>query len=427
MMHLFVYATFVLFYLYIGFVFWSDRSLKNFFFWTVLLPLTPALTLFHTKHQINIYYAFITFPIALYFLSEYAKGKLNKNTFLAGTLLSSFFIFYLVIGFFLNTNRFSVVDILKDTKPIFLLIVGFVFLDIIKNRQIEWNSRFSQRLLKLNFLATLLFFLLLNSTNLVSIATDDPYYLQQGTRYISMGTFFALFYLLAKMASNEKITIMEFVFIFGPIFMSGSRTTILIIVLLFGFNTVLSMKHPKSFLRKATFFLSGIVFLVFGVFTLNSNLRERVISLLDVELLATELAEKRFSPFFIKLESFSWYNYIVGKGLGEPFFIPWFEYRENIDNFNIYMDNIYLTLFVKYGLGFFILLFCLVFYINKTITNKRFKILVLFYFFVLGFTTSYVYQTSFLFILLLLAGFKTSDNCSPPKFRVGFLRRSGLV
>lgn len=412
-----IFFAFLLFYFYLGLTFWQNRNIKKFFTWTVLLPLTPALTPLHTKYQIIVYYAFIALPLIFFLSNEFNRLRLRKNTFFSTLILLPFFIFYLILGYFLNTNGLDVINILKDTKPIVFLAVGFIFLDIMKDNQIDWSGTFCKKLLFWNFLATLFFFLVLNKTSLVSVATNDPYYLQSSVRYVSMGSFFAILYLLAKMSSNTRIKIWELVFILTPIFLSGNRTFILILVLLFGLNTLMAMTNPKSFIRKAALLFFGLIALAFGVLSLNEALKERVVSLLNVELLLTELAEKRFSPFFIKLDSFSWYNYIFGKGIGETFFIPWFEYRENIDNFNVYMDNIYLTLYVKYGLGIFILLFCLVYFINKTNTNKRFKILVIAYFVIIGLTTSFMYQSSFLFILLLLAGTKISETI--PAIREG--------
>lgn len=412
----FIFFAFLLFYFYLGFIFWQNMNIKKFFAWTVLLPLTPALIPLHTKYQIIVYYAFIALPLIFFLINEFNRLRLRKNTFFSTLILLPFFIFYLILGYFLNTNGFDVINILKDTKPIVFLVVGFVFLDIMKDNQIDWGGKFCKKLLFWNFLATLFFFLVLNKTSLVGVATNDPYYLQSSVRYVSMGSFFAILYLLAKMSSNTRIKIWELVFILTPIFLSGNRTFILIIVLLFGLNTLMAMTNPKSFIKKAALLFFGLIALTFGVLSLNEALKERMVSLLNVELLLTELAEKRFSPFFIKLDSFSWYNYIFGKGIGEAFFIPWFEYRENIDNFNVYMDNIYLTLYVKYGLGILILLFCLVYFINKTNTNKRFKILVIAYFLLIGLTTSFMYQSSFLFILLLLGGTKISETI--PAIRV---------
>jgi hypothetical protein len=405
-----VFSFLFLLYFVLGGFFWKIRSIKYFIILTLLLPLSSVFTQFHTKFQIIVYYGFIAVPTLMAVFNYYYQKKISKSTITVTLGLLCFFLFYLILGFFFNTASISVINILKDTKPIGFLIVGFMLQDLVKNKQIDWDGKFSKKVLIWNCIATIFFFLLVSNTNLLSTATEDPFYQKSGMRYASVGIFYAIFYLLAKLASNKKVTFLEFLYIFIPILISGNRTLLLIIVLCFIINTFLSLSNPIAFIKKALVLMLGLFGLVVGTLSLNNTLRARVVSLLNVELLLTELAEKRFSPFFIKLVDFSWYNYLFGKGIGETFFIPWFAYRSNIEDFNIYMDNIYLTLYVKYGLGLLVLPFCLFYFIYKTNTNKRFKILMITYFLLIGLTTSYMYQSSFLFLLILLSGFKIGQN-----------------
>lgn len=405
-----VFSLLLMLYFVLGGFFWKTRSIKYFIILTLLLPLSSVFTQFHTKFQIIVYYGFIAVPTFMAVFNYYYKNKISKNAITVTVVLFCFFLFYLTFGFFFNTAGISVINILKDAKPIGFLVVGFIFQDLVKNKQIDWDGTFSKKVLMWNCITTIFFFLLVSNTNLLSTATEDPFYQKSGMRYASVGIFYALFYLLAKLASNKKITFLEFLYIFMPIFISGNRTLLLIIVLCFIINTFLSLSNPVSFIKKAFVLVFGLFSLVVATLGLNDALRDRVVSLLDVELLLTELAEKRFSPFFIKLADFSWYNYLFGKGIGETFFIPWFAYRSNIDDFNIYMDNIYLTLYVKYGFGLIVLPICLFYFINRTNTNKRFKILMIIYFLLIGFTTSYMYQSTFLFLLIILLGFKTTHK-----------------
>lgn len=172
-------------------------------------------------------------------------------------------------------------------------------------------------------------------------------------------------------------------------------------------NLLLYSKDLIGLLKKGLLFVLGLVVLVLGVFSLNEKLKERVMSMFNYDLVMEQLFSQRFAPFISELESFKWYHYIFGKGIGETLFIPWFVYRENIEDFNVTMDNIYLTLYVKYGilsLLIYLLLFWFVFKINA---NKRFKVLVCLFFLITGMTTAFIYQTKFLFTLVLLAGFST--------------------
>lgn len=405
-----IFFIFIISYLLLGVLFWQTKRLKWFFLVSLLIPFTPALTVLHTRYQVTVYYFFVAIPLLLYILLILKQNRISKNVFWALLVLPVFFIVYTGLGYVFNSSNTSAIDLLKDAKPILGLAIGLLFLDIMKGNQYSWESKLAKKLLFINFFATVFYFLMVNFTPIVTILTNDPFYLAQESRYLSLGTFYAIFFLLGKMASDSKINGWQFVFIFGPIFLSGNRTLLLVAILLFLLNMVLSMANPKAFLRKVGFLLVGLLSIIIGALSLNEALKARVSTLLNAQVLLTELKEKRFSPFFLKLEDFEWYNYLIGKGAGETFFIPWFEYRKNIEDYNIYMDNIYLTLYVKYGLGMLVPLLVLLYFINKTETNKRFKVLIICYFLIMGLTTSFMYQTSFLFILILLAGFKTKLN-----------------
>ncbi|NER13249.1 hypothetical protein GWK08_07345 [Leptobacterium flavescens] len=324
--------------------------------------------------------------------------------------MAIFVICYLPLSILLNTSGLDIISILKDVKPILFLIIGFVFFDIMQSKQIEWNAKFTNELVKINFYASIIFFLILNKTNLIGLISNDPFFTLSETRYLSMGTFFSIFYFIAIIAQERKLGILQLIYILTPVFLSGNRTFFIILGCIFLVNLLMSVTNVKRFLSRAVLFLVGGIILFLGILNLNNAIKDRILSLFDYQLLITQLTERRFAPFIDKMANFEWYNYIIGQGIGEKFFIPWFVYRANIDNYNVYMDNIYMTLFVKYGLMSCILFFMLFYFINKTHTNKKFKLFVIIYFLIIGFTTSYMYQNSFLFLLLVLAGFKTDEK-----------------
>ena len=156
--------------------------------------------------------------------------------------------------------------------------------------------------------------------------------------------------------------------------------------------------------------------IIFGILNFNPRLKERILTMFDFELVIHQLFEYRFAPVILKLESFNFLNYIFGKGIGETFFIPWFVWRENIENNNIYMDNLYFTLYIKYGVFFFILLVFLYNFIFSANTNRRFKILITIYFVIMGLTTAFMYQNTFLFIILMLTIFKLTNHSKDKLF-----------
>ncbi len=413
-MDILIFSCLLLFYIYLGVHFWNTQNIRPFVFWTVLLPFTSAFVLLHTKFQISVYYGLVVAPILFFVLKSIQKKTLPKIIFLLGAITLLFVSFYLPWGFLESKGNNLAINILKDLKPPALILSSLIILNLIDNKQLDWNGKFAQNLLQFNFFTTIFFFLLLKFTNLLQFATDDPFYAETDVRYMSMGCFFAIFYFIAKMASKEKITSKELILILTPIFLTGNRTFFVIIAIIFVVSLILEIGNVKLFFGRLLMLLFGIGILFVGIINTNKALTERIFSLFSPENLVHELMEKRFSPFFIKLESFEWYNYLIGKGLGDTFFIPWFTYRANIDDFNVYMDNIYMTLFTKYGVGMSIPFFLLFFYINKTHNNKKFKVLVIVYFTVIGLTTSFMYQTSFLFILLLLASFRSETASFAP-------------
>jgi hypothetical protein len=82
---------------------------------------------------------------------------------------------------------------------------------------------------------------------------------------------------------------------------------------------------------------------------------QRVIDALSFGGIIKQL-NSRFAPFYREVASFQWYNFIFGKGIGEPFYIPWFAYREGLQTLNANIDSSYFSYYMKFGL-FSILLF----------------------------------------------------------------------
>lgn len=399
-------------FLVLGYNFWNKRAVYPFFKWMAFLPLTSSLVVLHTRFQINVYYAFVLMPLFFFMAETLANNKISKSLSMAALSAAIFLVGYLLFGILFNCSDITAINVLKDIKPIFFLTVGFIFLVLLKDHQLAWDGKLAYKILKYNFYASFFWFVLFKTTNIIGIVSNDPFYLRSEIRFASISTSFVLIYFVAAIASKKQFSRLELVYVLVPIFLTGNRTSFIVLAVLFVVNMILSANNIKLLIKRIFLFLMGFVFLVIGVFNFSETLKERFLTLLDFNLLAEQLREKRFYPFFQKLANFEWHHYIFGKGIGETIFIPWFVYRENIENNNIYMDNIFMTLFIKYGLFMIVPLALLFFFVNKTNTNKRFKILIILYFIGMGMTTSYMYQTSFLFIIIILASFKFSEKSS---------------
>ncbi|WP_289037863.1 DUF6369 family protein [uncultured Zobellia sp.] len=400
-----VFIALLLFYLILGIKFSKDNVIFTFMLWTVILPLTSALAIIHTRFQINVYYAFAIFPLVFYLSNTFVYFKIAKNVFLASGIVLAFISFYLCYTLLLNPGNLVVINIAKDVKPLLFVALGFVFLDMLKNTQVDWNSKLADKILKYHCFASVIWFIVFNSTNLAGTVSNDAYFEINETRYAAIGTSYVLLYFIAGLSSNKKFNGWDVAYIAIPLFLAGNRTMFFIFGILYVANLFLSTDNVTGLLKKIFLFVLGTFALVLGVFNLNEKLKERIISMFDYDLVMEQLFSKRFSPFIEELATFEWYHYIFGKGIGETLFIPWFVYRKNIDNFNISMDNIYMTMYVKYGVFSLIIYLLLLIFIFKTKTNQRFKILLTLYFFISGLTMAFIYQTKFLFILLVLTGF----------------------
>ena len=410
MIALFCYILLSFTYLGLGILFAFTKAkqtyLKRFFVLTVLFPFTPIVTALHTRFQITAYYFFLI-PVFIWFilktLSVVRVSKTGMFSFLLATL---FIISYLLYDVSIYPENLDLINLLKDIKPLLFLGVIILLFSVFKDVGLSWEDVFTKRLLMQNAIFSMIIFIIFFKTNVVGSLTADPFYQRVEIRYLSMGTFFSLFYFINKLGRQEKFVVKELIYILIPIFLSGNRTLFLVLLFIVLLNVFLSIGDVQSFFRKAFLISTGGVLLVTIVFSFNENLKNRIATLLDMELVIKQLQEFRFAPFLNKLHEYNWYDYIFGKGIGATFFIPWFVYRKNIDNYNTYMDNIYLTLYMKYGLFSIIIFFILYLLIAKnTPNNKRYRLFIIIYFLVMGLTTAYMYQINFLFILIMLAAF----------------------
>lgn len=405
-MELGIFLTLLFLYFAIGVKFiLTNRNIYLFFLVTSILPLTSSLTNLHTRYQISVYYSFAFVLVFYYFIESLTKSKLSKTVVYSFITIVLFITLYIYFYLVLNINNANIDDFLKDIKPLLFLFIGFVFLDFFRFRQLDWRGVSAKKILKYNFIAALCWYFILNNTSIVSIISDDPYYLMNGSRYSSIGTVFVVFYYIAGLSSNRKFDIYDIFYISIPILLSGNRTMMFLMGLLFIVNMLLNSNNILLLFKRIVIFILGITIGLLVMFNLNGELKARMISMLNLDIIKDQLINHRYAPFFHELDSFKWYNYLIGKGMGETIFIPWFAYRDNIDDFNIYMDNIYMSLFIKYGLLMICPLIIFVAFINNISTNKRYKTLVLIYFLIIGLTTSFLYQSGFLLTLLILASF----------------------
>jgi len=378
----------------------KDFGLKSFILLTVLLPITKFTTNFHIIFQVSIYYYFFI-GVCIIFLLKAAKNNINKKVLQGTTIVFSMLFFYCIhFLLFVDKNSVEAINVLKDIKPFILIILAYFFIEHYKERLSKILTRkFCNWVLILNFIVCSVFFYLMVRYQIHLSLTDDPYYKFEETRLETLGAYFGLFYLLFLILNRIKPKIKEVVFSIIPLLYTGNRTLIFaaLLVVVIYFLLRASIKRIILFFSMVTVFLSGLIYMVLRAAEESPLFRFK--KLLEPEYIEYALLN-RFSPFIDAAKSFNFSEFIVGKGLGFAFFIPWFEWRENIKNFNIYIDNLYLTLYAKFGVFSILFFFILFMFLNNYLKSKT----ALFYFIFILFisiTNAFIYQYNFLWILLM--------------------------
>jgi hypothetical protein len=233
------------------------------------------------------------------------------------------------------------------------------------------------------------------------LLTDDPYFTFEEVRLETLGIFFGGFYLFYLVLKDKKPTLKEIVISTLPLFYTGNRTMIFafILVMLFFYISKLTLKKVLLIISGG---LVSLVSLGYLVITANENSPIYRIKKLFEDGYISESFATRFSPFINVISEFSALNFLVGKGLGLTFYIKWFVWRSEIDNYNVYLDNLYLTLYAKYGI-FSVLFFVIFFLFLNSYRTLKISNYYMLLFVLIAITNSFCYQFNFLWFLILIA------------------------
>jgi len=381
---------------------YKNASLIWFIYLTVLLPISNITIPFHIRYQIAIYYFFFVGVLVINFKRIILKKRVNPKLVIGiASVLFVFSIFCLHYLVFVTETR-DTTNILKDIKPFFIIILAYLFVDYYKNDlKTILTKVFCIRLLTFNFIISTGLFYLFYKYNLHLVLTDDKYFRYEEIRYETLGTYFGIFYLLHSIFSKKKVSLKEIFLVLLPTFYSGNRTLIIsvLIVLSIYFLSVASLKRILVFLLSIITLSSSFVFFVTRAG--EDSPLYRFQNLINIEYISDNLLT-RFSPFVNTIQSFSFVDFIIGKGFGHTFYIPWFAWRDNIDNYNVYIDNLYLTLYTKYGI-LFITIFIILYYFLKMFSDRHVYTYFFLFILVVSITNSMVYQYNFLWFLVVFS------------------------
>jgi hypothetical protein len=240
--------------------------------------------------------------------------------------------------------------------------------------------------------------------------TNDEYYNINELRYLNYGISILPFYFIYAWTTNRIVKVSTYIFIIIPLLISGNRTLLFILILLWFLNQLRYLSYKKIFI-----IVSGILISLVTALTLINSAKEnsalfRFKKIASLEYLYSSI-ETRLSPLFISLKGFQSYEFLVGKGVGHTYLIPWFHYRKNIDDYNIYLDSLLPTLYGKYGL--FCILPIIIFSIALYyFSNKKSYVSYFLFFALLSLTNSFLYQHYLIFLLFFIYYIKVSNKVS---------------
>jgi hypothetical protein len=246
--------------------------------------------------------------------------------------------------------------LLKDMRPFIMILSGYVFWgfyrDVFSIRSHDWFESFGF----LSFFSGVVNIAILFS-GLNSGVEKDVYYEVNIYRYLDAGTYFCCFYILSffTLYTKKRVEVNKCILIYlivsvACVLVGNSRFMLLSLLV------SISLAYGISLTRIFSVSVLGVVLV--SLFWYLSTLlgAERVVESLSLDVLYEQIYS-RFLPVLIKFDDAALYNYIFGFMLGDPFFIPWFEYRESLDPFNANVDGLYVTYYAKLGVLFWIPIF----------------------------------------------------------------------
>ena len=360
---------------------WSTRV---FLASLAVLPFSGLFSLYWYRVGIACF-DFFWIGFAIVFLARLLAGAVEwRNLVLPGIIVFLTAIHVLLTAERVIDSRWS--DVLKDLKPLVTICLVSVLISREVATRVVSDDRWLEWTLQLTFLKSAVFFVLVRFFGLAAIASDDPFFANDPDtqqRYIDFAPIFALIYALWALTRTRNLTWLELLMILSIVYLSGSRTFLAIVLL------VLLLPALRSGRVLVSSFLAAMV--IAGLVLLS----ERIAAGLAPEVVARDLVV-RYSPFLVAIRDFSsWTDIFLGLGVGYAFNIPWFDYRASVDPWNNFLDNAYLTLFVKYGLSSGLLIIVLVVTALSRESCRKVARPMLVALLLLGFTNSIFYQQSF--------------------------------
>lgn len=301
-----------------------------------IYPLSASLSFLNLKSGVYVFDSVLLGILGFIFINKRMKIKKADLYLLLVGFIYILYLFYAVI------NSREMIYILKDIRPLIYLVTGWLFTKYFDDKSLKVDDRD----VMFYFIISFIFVLIkLTLQNFLNASGNDEFYQDNTYRYLDATVYIASVYFIYLFSSKREINKNAFitiVFCLGIIAIANSRFIVISILLSI---VILNYKNINRIIP--IIFYSTVLLGVFYLYSVNSD-AERVLRGFTEEGIAYQITS-RFSPAINVIKEMTDLQIIFGQGLGKPFYIPWFEYRGDINPYNINIDSLYLTIFVKFG------------------------------------------------------------------------------
>ncbi len=345
---------------------YPEKAVLIFIVLSVIVPTSAAFSGIAYSNGLFIVDAFFFSLIAVIFfeIAITRKSILKKGDVLALSLLLLIYIPYIYL--LLTSSDFEI-KFIKELRPLLLSIESLIFFIYIRkiNLQITFSS-----ISIIAIVASLSNIIYYSILYLEIFVPFDYYYVSNSYRYLDLSTYFSVYFIFHYFFINERrkvpmssLNIISLNLSILSVIISNSR---FIVFSLFMALLIVNVSNYKIFVRRI---LQGA--LIMSLLLLYSYMigATRVTGSLQVDKINLQLYT-RYVPALKDIYRMKNSQKIFGYGLGHYFEIPWFYYREQVENSNISVDCAYLTSYVKQGIFGIIALFLVTTLLVKASQSK---------------------------------------------------------
>ncbi|MDO6475436.1 DUF6369 family protein [Alteromonas sp. 1_MG-2023] len=316
---------------------YPSRFLLPLIYAIAVVPLSTSLSIYNLKSGVYIYDSIII-SIILFVITKktITLKKCDK-------ILSCIIIFYLIYVSFAIAQQKDAVYILKDLRPFLYLLTGWLCSSYLDTNALKITNKQVAFLFVCMTIAALL---KLNLQDFISTKSADDFYKDNTYRYLDASAYISAIFLIYTFSINRiynKYIITAVCCSIIILAIANSRFMLLSIII-----TVLIANRNNIKKILPFILISGVMLAGFYYYSVT-NEAERIMRGFTEEGIFYQIIT-RYGPALEVIENMDVINYFFGIGLGEPFYIPWFEYRGELNPYNINVDSLYFTLFPKFGL-----------------------------------------------------------------------------